>query len=723
MAPLSGLVQLYGEEISWAGKIACDEVNAAGGILGRPLELIITDDGSIPETAVPAALELINKEHCVAMIGNLLSNSRIAVANQVSAPHKVPLLNFSFYEGSIYTPYFFSFSALPNQQISNMIPYMAQHAGPKMFFAGSNYEWPRGSIDAAKSALKRIHGEVVGEVYIDMGCTEFSHLLDLVKKSGADVFVPYFAGSDQLALLTQLTESGLKDKVTVVMGHYDEAMVSNLPPAVREGFYSVNSYFMSVNTPQNSNYLKQLKEQDGVHGVWPNGNGLLTNFGEGTYLCVKAFALAANKAKSIIAEDLIASLKTINVAGPQGEVVMDPLTNHASVNCHLVQCNANGTFKTIKSFGQIPPEVPMRYRHLFPDSHKIAQPGNLDNTIDSEIGPPNSSTHSESDILSAADTAILSVSCDGIIVQANESASEMFGYQSVELVGMNVEHLIPPRFRKHHVQNVLSFSASERSKKKFDKRGEIFGYRKDGSEFPIKASLSKLNAKDEEFIVVTLIDITEQKKVEIDLAWKATHDQLTKLPNRALIIDRLSNSLLRSERTGKGSALLFIDLDYFKLINDSHGHEAGDKVLIFVAELLLKSVRPGDIVARFGGDEFLILCDKVESIAVIRSMVTHILREMNEPIFIDGANVYATASIGVSFGQGTLTTANEMLRDADTAMYRAKEKGRNQWQLFDKNIRDDSCRKLDISNWLRNAIANEEFEPRFQPIVETSTRR
>lgn len=114
MPPLSGLVDIYGSEISNAARIACDEINARGGVLGRRLDLVIEDDGSLPDTAVPAALRLVEQHHCVAIIGNLLSNSRIAVAAQVAETRRIPYLNFSFYEGSITGRYFFHFAALPN---------------------------------------------------------------------------------------------------------------------------------------------------------------------------------------------------------------------------------------------------------------------------------------------------------------------------------------------------------------------------------------------------------------------------------------------------------------------------------------------------------------------------------------------------------------------------------------------------------------------------------
>ncbi|MCI5168486.1 MAG: hypothetical protein D3903_20935, partial [Candidatus Electrothrix sp. GM3_4] len=178
-------------------------------------------------------------------------------------------------------------------------------------------------------------------------------------------FVPYFSGTDQINLLTRFAHLGLKSKMSVVMGHYDEVMVSNLPPEVRAGFFSSNTYFMSINTPENNSYHKQLAGLPEVTGIWPHGNGMLTNFGEGTYLCVKAFAQAAEQAKSIEAEKLVQSLETIEVLGPQGLVVMDPKTHHAAVNSYLACCNEDGTFSIKEQSGRINPEIPIRYQHKF----------------------------------------------------------------------------------------------------------------------------------------------------------------------------------------------------------------------------------------------------------------------------------------------------------------------------------------------------------------------
>jgi len=451
--------------------------------------LIIEDDGSLPGTAVPAADRLIETYACVALIGNLLSNSRIAVAAQVAEPRRIPLLNFPFYEGSISGRYFFNFAALPNQQIDKMIPFMAKRFGLKMFFAGSNYEWPRGSIDAAKRALQKLDGDVVGEEYLDIGAdtADIDRLLDQVARSGADVFVPYFAGSDQIALLTRFTEMGLKTRMGVVMAHYDEMMVSRLPADVREGFYSSNTYFMSLDSAENRHYLQQLARQPGIDGIWPHGNGVLTNFGEGAYLCVHAFANAVEAAGTTEAEALIDALERVCVTGPQGVVEMDAATHHASVNTFLARCNADGTFGIIERFGLIPPVIPERYREQSRAARLHESPASTEATarLAAEVGAALRKNGTAQQILSIADMAVIATDAEGIISDANRSACLMFGYREDELVGMSVHLLLPPHFRQRHVELLQGFVAGEESERRMSGRSEVMGYRKDGSFFPL----------------------------------------------------------------------------------------------------------------------------------------------------------------------------------------------------------------------------------------------
>ncbi len=716
MPPLTGIVELYGPEITWAAKIACEEINRNGGVLGCALELVILDDGSLPDTAVHAANRLIDEYGCVAMIGNLLSNSRIAVSSLVSEPRKIPYLNFSFYEGSISGRYFFHFAALPNQQIDKMIPYMAENFGPKMFFAGNNYEWPRGSIDAAKRVLLKEGGEIVGEEYLSIGAPleEIERLLVQVSNSGADVFVPYFAGIDQIHLLTTFTRMGLKKRMAVVMGHYDEAMVNLLEPEVREGFFSSNTYFMSVDTPKNRRYLQMLADQEGVTAMHPQGNGVVTNFGEGTYICMHAFAKAANLAGSTAAEALVDALENISVEAPQGVVTMDPKTHHAAVNTYLSRCTASGTFEINESFGQNAPVIPERYKPNIPMTPVLPRPP-------SERLIREASFISKG-ILDASDIAVIATDRYGIILQANKGAKELFFYLNSEIIGLSVSLLVPPHYRAFHEQAVLQFVLSDQNEIRMGKRGEITGYRKDGTFFPAEASISKFkNEHDEWIIVVTLMDISGRKRAEEELTWRATHDHLTSLPNRALIKDRLINALTRTRRSGQSTALLFIDLDKFKLVNDTYGHEAGDQLLIKVAKTLSEHVRPGDTVGRLGGDEFVILCENINEKNTLFQLAERINDALRTPLILDGKEIVTTASIGLAMGHGSTHSAEDLLRESDTAMYASKQQGRDRWRLFSEDLAAHSKQKLEIESGLRNAIEKNEFELYYQPIVSVQS--
>ncbi len=722
MPPLTGLVALYGPEIVWAAEIATAEINAAGGLLGCPLELIVENDGSMPETAVAAAKRLREVHGASALIGNLLSNSRIAVATMVAEPTRTPYLNFSFYEGSISGRYFFHFAALPNQQIDKMIPYMAERFGLKMFFAGNNYEWPRGSIDAAKRALTKLGGEVVGELYLPIGVSneQLEHLLDDVAKSGADVFVPYFAGSDQIALLNRFAERGLKSRMAVVMGHYDEALAGCLAPEVREGLFSCNTYFMAVDTPTNQAYLAQLARHPGVDALWPAGRGVLTNFGEGTYACVHAYAQAVTQAGTTDAEAVVAALEQIRISSCQGEILMDALTHHATVNCHLARCNADGTFAIVESFGPIAPEIPDRYRQAFAVAERSSA---TENANEQAAAQPAPAAGLFQRIFDATDVAVITTDEQGVILQANRSTSQMLGYGADELPGMSVHFLLPPHQRARHAQMFERFRHSADTERRMGHRSEIEGYRKDGTQFPAEVSISKFDDQGRLVLVATLRDITAKKLAEEDLLWRATHDPLTRLPNRALIKDRLTKALQRSQRTLQCVALLFIDLDHFKLINDTHGHDAGDQLLVHVANRLLEQVRPGDTVGRLGGDEFVVLCENIDQDLQIERLAERINDALRLPLQLNEQAVVCTASIGLALGRGDIADADAMLRNADAAMYLSKEQGRDGWRPFSNELTEKARNRLELVNGLRHAIERDELTLLFQPIVSAHNGR
>ena len=202
----------------------------------------------------------------------------------------------------------------------------------------------------------------------------------------------------------------------------------------------------------------------------------------------------------------------------------------------------------------------------------------------------------------------------------------------------------------------------------------------------------------------------------------ALHDALTGLPNRKLLVDRLDQALARQLRSTRGVALLFLDLDRFKLLNDSRGHAIGDQVLLTVAGRLRQVVRPSDTVARFGGDEFVVVCEEVEGVGEATGLAQRIAASLEEPFAVEGGEVFLSMSVGVSMA-GPGSSAEELLRDADAAMYRAKEQGRSRIEFFDEGMRTEAGIRLEIQNALHRAIERDELRLLYQPVIDLPTGR
>ena len=222
----------------------------------------------------------------------------------------------------------------------------------------------------------------------------------------------------------------------------------------------------------------------------------------------------------------------------------------------------------------------------------------------------------------------------------------------------------------------------------------------------------------------TTVDITDNKGAEQQLLHNAFHDVLTGLPNRALFMDRLKRSLNRAKfRPDYLFAALFLDLDRFKVINDSLGHQVGDELLIGIARRLEKCMRPGDMIARLGGDEFAVILDNLKCSDDAIQAAERLHQEMSIPYMLSGREVYASASIGVALSQSHHETAQDFLRAADTAMYHAKGRGRGCVELFDTEMHARAMGRLQLETDLRRALQREEFEIFYQPIVSTESRQ
>ena len=228
--------------------------------------------------------------------------------------------------------------------------------------------------------------------------------------------------------------------------------------------------------------------------------------------------------------------------------------------------------------------------------------------------------------------------------------------------------------------------------------------------------------KIEHFLVI-ISDITEQKAAEAKLLTLANFDSLTGLPNRTLLLDRIERGLEHAKRTAKSMAVFFIDLDKFKQVNDSLGHKAGDELLIIIAKRLSDKLRKEDTVARLGGDEFVIMIEDVSSVEAISALVTEISFIIDTPVTLSSQTVSVSSSIGIAMYPGDGLSAEDLLKNADIAMYHAKEQGRSNFQFFTQQMDELVKARLKLENQLKKAHQAKKFENYYQPIFNTQSQK
>ncbi len=303
----------------------------------------------------------------------------------------------------------------------------------------------------------------------------------------------------------------------------------------------------------------------------------------------------------------------------------------------------------------------------------------------------------------------------GTILQVNDKFCQSSGYTANELIGKNHRMLKSGKHTKefysdmwHSITNDIIWS------------GEICNRTKNGAEIWFDISIVPL--KDEtghiQRYISIRIDITERKKNEERMIYMGTHDGLTGLPNRVLLQDRIKQALAHDKRYGTHAALLFIDLDQFKIINDSLGHDIGDLLLVEVTNRLLSCVRDEDTVARQGGDEFIILLPDIPSAEHAEIVAKSILKSVVKPYNIENNELRVSASIGISVFPDDCDNVNLLMKYSDTAMYQAKEQGRNNYQRFKPEMNQLADEKHEMLSQLRVALANDELELYYQPIID-----
>lgn len=309
---------------------------------------------------------------------------------------------------------------------------------------------------------------------------------------------------------------------------------------------------------------------------------------------------------------------------------------------------------------------------------------------------------------------ILFVRPDGTIVDANAAASQAYGYTREQLTSSTLKDLHAPEARD-------AFEAHLEAGFQGGTVFETVHCRHDGSSFAVEVSAYSTEVNGETILLSVIRDVSERKVIEKELVEQAFHDSLTGLPNRSLFRDRLEHALDRSQRTNTKVGVIFVDLDGFKLVNDSLGHQAGDELLVAVASRLESCKRAGDTAARLGGDEFTVLLEDVPSGNEATVLAERVIRKLKTPFHIAGQDIFVSGSIGIAMSDGKAYDAEEMLRQADVAMYQAKASHKGRYVVFQHDMGMVAHERLRLETDLRRAIERDEFRLHFQPIVSMDT--
>ncbi|HRD88323.1 MAG TPA: EAL domain-containing protein, partial [Accumulibacter sp.] len=323
-------------------------------------------------------------------------------------------------------------------------------------------------------------------------------------------------------------------------------------------------------------------------------------------------------------------------------------------------------------------------------------------------------------VFSASSSGICVTDAGQRIVSINPALTTITGYGSEEIIGRTPRLFASGRQHVGFYREMWSCIKSSGSW-----RGEIWNRRKNGEIFPAWLTITAVTGSEGKVThyIGSFHDITERKRSQDHIHFLAHHDALTRLPNRRLLDERIRDAIDRSRREQLHAAVLFIDLDRFKLINDTLGHDVGDRLLSRVAEILSSVLDEHETVARLGGDEFVIVVPGVADVARTAQLANRLIEVVSAPQLIDERPFQVTPSIGISIYPDDGDDAPTLLRNADTAMYHAKERGRNNFQFFTAAMNEALRERVSIEHELRLAIERDEFELVYQPQVDSRDDR
>jgi diguanylate cyclase (GGDEF)-like protein/PAS domain S-box-containing protein len=321
-------------------------------------------------------------------------------------------------------------------------------------------------------------------------------------------------------------------------------------------------------------------------------------------------------------------------------------------------------------------------------------------------------------IVRCSESAIIATDVAGAITSWNDAAQQLLGYTDAQSHGLPVTALLASGDLAHELLSQIQKGQSSRL-------GEALFARQDGSQVPVLLSISPIRKSDGQLSGSAIIahDISARKEAEREMEYCARHDHLTGLPNRLSLGDQLADSIANADLDTSGTAVIFVDLDGFKFVNDTLGHEAGDILLQQVAQRLSASVRRGDMLARMGGDEFVVVVNGVTDDQLAQSVADRLSAALLAPFFVDHHELVITASMGISIYPRDGTDVSSLRRNADTAMYEAKQSGKDRIRFYRPALGAAVQTRLEMENDLRRALDRDELCHHYQPIFDAANNR
>jgi len=321
-------------------------------------------------------------------------------------------------------------------------------------------------------------------------------------------------------------------------------------------------------------------------------------------------------------------------------------------------------------------------------------------------------------IVDASDDAIISKTLDGVITSWNPAAERIFGYSANEMIGQTLERLLPEN-RSQEEKNILTKIAHGEKIDHF----RTVRLHKNGSKIDVSVTVSPIMSEEDGIIGVSKIarDITAEVKSERKIWQQANFDQLTNLPNRRLLNDRLNHEIIKSIRENGNIATFFIDLDNFKEINDLLGHDSGDELLVQASARFSQCIRKSDTLSRLGGDEFVVVITDASDLENVNTIAETLVESLRSPFYIGGKQVHVTCSLGVSIFPEHGRTVDDLLKHADQAMYESKKYGKNQCRFFNYDLESSLIQHSYIAFDIRSAVKLNQLEVYYQPIICAKT--